>query len=136
MRLAPRWAKVLRDLRDQKARTLLVVLSIAVGVFAVGMIAGTRQILTHQLNTSYQSINPAHALLGVNGFDSDLLAAVQRMPEVESATARFSLRTRASLGPGRWLDFTIFALPDWENIPINIVRSESGPWPPPRDAVV
>ncbi|MCO5244182.1 MAG: ABC transporter permease [Anaerolineae bacterium] len=136
VRLAPRWAKVLRDLRDQKARTLLVVLSIAVGVFAVGMIAGTRQILTHQLNTSYQSINPAHALLGVNGFDSDLLAAVQRMPEVESATARFSLRTRASLGPGRWLDFTIFALPDWENIPINIVRSESGPWPPPRDAVV
>ncbi|MEZ4767128.1 MAG: FtsX-like permease family protein [Caldilineales bacterium] len=134
--LAPRWAKVLRDLWDHKSRTILVVLSIAVGVFAVGLIAGTRQILNHQLNTSYQSINPANATFGVAGFDSDLLAAIERMPEVESATARFNLRTRASLGPGKWLDLSVFALPDWQDIPVNIVQSESGPWPPPRDAIV
>ncbi|MCB0198810.1 MAG: ABC transporter permease [Anaerolineae bacterium] len=134
--LAPRWAKVMRDLWDHKSRTILVVLSIAVGVFAVGMIAGTRQILDHQMNTTYQAINPADAMIGVTGFDADMLAAVQRMPEVGSATARFNLRSRASLGPGQWLDLSIFALPDWENIPLNIVRPESGPWPPPRDAIV
>ena len=38
--LSPRWRKVLRDLWINKTRTLLVVLSIAVGVFDVGMIAG------------------------------------------------------------------------------------------------
>ena len=134
--LAPRWAKVLRDLWDHKSRTILVVLSIAVGIFAVGLIAGTQQLLDHQLNSSYQAINPAHATFGISSFDSDLLAAVRRMPEVESAAARFSLRTRASLGPGKWLDLTIFALPDWQDIPVNIVTSESGPWPPPRGAVV
>ena len=37
--LNPRWRKVLRDLWGNKTRTALVVLSIAVGVFAVGMIA-------------------------------------------------------------------------------------------------
>ena len=36
-----RWHKVINDLWGNKTRTLLVVLSIAVGVFAVGMIAGS-----------------------------------------------------------------------------------------------
>ena len=40
--IPPRWRKVLRDLWSNKTRTILVVLSIAVGVFAVGMIAGSR----------------------------------------------------------------------------------------------
>ena len=41
MRLRPRWHKVLRDLWGNKVRTILVVLSIAIGVFAIGMIIGT-----------------------------------------------------------------------------------------------
>ena len=35
-----RWRKVVRDLGTHKLRSLLVVLSIAVGVFAIGTIAG------------------------------------------------------------------------------------------------
>ena len=33
--MRPRWRKVISDLIDNKVRTLLVVLSIAVGVFAI-----------------------------------------------------------------------------------------------------
>jgi len=36
--LRPRWRKVLADLWDSKMRTFLVVSSIAVGVFSIGMI--------------------------------------------------------------------------------------------------
>ena len=32
-----RWVKVLKDILTNKARTVLVILSIAVGVFAIGM---------------------------------------------------------------------------------------------------
>jgi len=35
--LSPRWRKVLRDLSHHKTRTLLVVLSIAIGVFRVNL---------------------------------------------------------------------------------------------------
>jgi putative ABC transport system permease protein len=127
---------VLRDLWEHKTRTLLVVLSIAVGVFAVGMIASTQQILSRQLMASYLGVNPGNAVISTTPFDEDLLKAVQRMPEVEDAAARLSVITRASLGPGRWRDLTLFALPDYENIAINLVRPESGPWPPPRNAVL
>ena len=43
---APRWRKVMRDLWLNKNRTLVVVLSIAVGVFAVGTIASSQIILS------------------------------------------------------------------------------------------
>ena len=36
--LAPRWRKVFRDLWSNKTRTILVLLSIAVGVTAIGMV--------------------------------------------------------------------------------------------------
>ncbi len=134
--LAPRWAKVLRDLGQHKTRTLLVVLSIAVGVFAVGMIASTQQILSRQLMDSYLGVNPGNAVIATAPFDEELLKSVQRMPEVEDAAARLSVITRASLGPGRWRDLTLFALPDYDNIAINLVRPESGPWPPPRNALL
>ena len=41
-----RWIKVYRDLWINRARTILVVLSIAAGVFAIGMIGATQQALT------------------------------------------------------------------------------------------
>jgi putative ABC transport system permease protein len=133
---SPRWAKVLRDLWEHKTRTLLVVLSIAVGVFAVGMIAGTQQILSRQLSSSYLAINPAAAVVGTTSFDDELLKAIDRMPGVEDVAGRFSLRTRASLGPGQWRDLTLFALPSYDDIPLNKIRPHSGAWPPPRNALL
>ena len=47
--MRPRWRKVLSDLIDNKARTLLVVLSIAVGVFAIGVIAGAYVIISEDI---------------------------------------------------------------------------------------
>ena len=43
-----------RDLWNNKGRTLLVVLSIAVGVLAVSMIVASNTIITRQLTLSHQ----------------------------------------------------------------------------------
>ena len=56
--LKPRWRKVLGDLWSNKTRTLLVVLSIAVGVFAVGMIGGSSVLLSHDLQAANAATNP------------------------------------------------------------------------------
>ena len=58
------------------------------------------------------------------------------MPGVGEAGARASLRTRANLGPGRWLDLTLFTFDDFQQIPINIARPEKGAWPPERNQIV
>jgi putative ABC transport system permease protein len=71
--LAPRWHKVLRDLWSNKTRTVLVVLSIAVGVFAIGMITGTSEMMFRELAKGYERINPVQAAVYTDTFDSDLV---------------------------------------------------------------
>ena len=44
-----RWRKVLREVWCHKSRTTLVVLSIAVGVFGVGMMVNCRIMLFHEM---------------------------------------------------------------------------------------
>ena len=46
----PRWRKVLRDIWGNKSRTTLVVLAIAVGVFAFGGMFMTRDVLIANMN--------------------------------------------------------------------------------------
>ena len=50
---SPRWQKILRDLWSNKTRTVLVILSIAVGVFSVGMIVSSRLILLKDLSAIF-----------------------------------------------------------------------------------
>jgi putative ABC transport system permease protein len=97
--LSPRWRKVLRDLWGNKPRTILVVLSIAVGIFAVGMIAGSQVIFTRELNTSWESVNPASATLYTSTFDDELVATVRNMPEVKEADGRRGIGVRFKDGP-------------------------------------
>ncbi len=141
MLIRPRWRKMLRDMWGNKTRTLLVVLSIAIGVFAVGMIATSRTILAEDLTASYAATNPASARIAVSnpqiggssdGFDEDLVEAVRRMDAVAAAEGRRSLGVRLQVGPDQWRDLQLFAIPDYEDIQINKIWSESGAWPPPE----
>ena len=53
------WHKVWRDLTLNKARTVLVVLSTAVGVFALGLVFGLYGVLRARIMGSYQASIPA-----------------------------------------------------------------------------
>lgn len=53
-----RWRKVKRDLIHTPTRTLLVVLSITVGVFVFGTIMATRITLQRELRASFLATNP------------------------------------------------------------------------------
>ena len=83
--LRPRWRKILRDLWLNKIRTLLVMLSIAVGVFAIGMIVSTQIMLSEDMTGSYGQTNPSHAHLFPGWFDDDLVEAVRRVDGVAEA---------------------------------------------------
>ncbi len=53
------WDKVWRDLWENKGRTLQVVLIIAVGTFAIGMIIGTRQFMITGMQLVWGMSSPA-----------------------------------------------------------------------------
>lgn len=126
----PRWKKVLRDLWGNKTRTLLVILSIAVGVFAVGVIDSSREILLSSLSTSFKAINPSSASLATDDFDFELLEATRRSKLLSEADARRNLALRFRIGNGPWKNIAISAIQDFENIKVDKIAPESGAWPP------
>ena len=100
--LRPRWRKVLRDLWGNKTRTLLVVLSIAVGVFAIALVSGSQAIMTRELAAAYAAINPVHAQIAAEPFDDDLVQAVRHVPGVRDAQGHLNLSVRVRTGPETW----------------------------------
>src|SRR5512137_105969 len=84
--LSAQWHKVLNDLWGNKTRTLLIVLSIAVGLFAVGTIVSSRSILQVEMAKSYAAINPSSGTIRtLEPFGEDFVQAVRAMPEVADA---------------------------------------------------
>src|SRR5512135_2113406 len=77
------YRKILRDLWRSKGRTLLAVLSIAVGVFAVGMVSGMSDLMPARMLSSYSDTNPAHVLIVLSGIvTDDDVARLARVPGV------------------------------------------------------
>ncbi|MEM7030181.1 MAG: ABC transporter permease [Chloroflexota bacterium] len=127
--------KILRDLWQNRSRTLLVVLSIAVGVFAFGVIAGARATILQEINRQYLAIDPASTILYIDAFDDRLVDAITRRPDVDVAEGRRTVLLRQQRSPGDWEDFMLFAIPDFEDMPIDRVYHHSGVWPPPDRTV-
>jgi len=134
--LAPRWRKVLGDLWGNKTRTALVVLSIAIGVFAIGMVAGGREILMRDLNGDWNATNPASASIGAENIDEELVQAIRRMPGVAQAQATRSVTVRALTPSGEWKDLQLGIIEDVEELRMYVPTPLSGQWPPERRAIV
>src|SRR5512142_3050118 len=100
--LRPRWRKVLRDLWSNKLRTLLVALSIAIGVFAVGVISQTFATVQEELMVEYPQADPADATLYMSGFDDKMLEVIRHMDGVKYAEGRSSLVVKVRIRGDLW----------------------------------
>ncbi len=130
--IRPRWRKILADLWGNKVRTLLVVASIAVGVLALGVNAGTYRILARDLNASYESTHPANITLTTHPFDPGFVDVIERMDGVDQAEGRRTVTVRVQPEPDKWEPLTLIALPDFANASIHSRLSRGGR-PVPRD---
>jgi putative ABC transport system permease protein len=151
MPVPPRWRKVARDLLAHKLRTALVVLSIAVGIFAILVVMGGRGILLQAFDTNFAKSDPANATLLTSGFDQMLVDRVSRAADVSGAEGRrvVSLRyqpgdlTKLADPPAqvteaqRQISITLTAAKDWATSTIDRVFPEGTlAWPPGRDEIV
>jgi len=131
--LRPRWRKVLGDLWSNKTRTILVVLSIAVGVFAVGMIAGSQEMLAHDMSVANDASNPVSASINTEQpFDDELVQTIRRMPGVDDAEGRSTTVFQVGAGPNVWKNTQFKVIPDFNDMRIGTIKPISGAWPPPK----
>ncbi|MEM7344465.1 MAG: FtsX-like permease family protein [Chloroflexota bacterium] len=129
--------KIAADVWFNKTRTLLVVLTIAIGVFAVGTIFRSWSILSSNLSASYQRANPANTIFFTTEFHDDLVEAIREMPEVKDAEGRRTLAARIQVGDQhewRTLDFTVVA--DYNDLRVNKMHLVDGDWPPSEGTIL
>ena len=117
--VSPRWRKVVRDLWLNRTRTILVVSSIAVGIFAVGTVQLLRSVILTELQAIYNASNASQAVLFVDGVDEETLTAIRRIPEVADAQGRSVLGVKVEVTPGVWQNMTVTALDDFADVRIN-----------------
>ncbi len=123
--------KVWRDLWNNKGRTLLVVLSIGVGVLAVGMITASNTLIIRQMTQAQAASQPSNIILYLGGqIDDATVKSFARLPGVTGAqgVAGLGPRWKASLD-GQWQPSTIFALADYQHQLFDLVQLRSGHWP-------
>jgi putative ABC transport system permease protein len=122
--LRPRWKKILRDLAYNRMRTVLVVTSIAIGVFAFGTIIAGLIVTQQELDSAYFGTNPASATITTTAFDETLVTGVAKSYQVAQSQGRRAVTARIQLGPALWQDTVLYLLPNDGQTSVNIVRPE------------
>lgn len=124
--IKPRWRKVLADLWDSKTRTILVVASIAVGVFAIGAIVSAYAIMAEDIDFSYISSSPANIIIATDGFDDDFLKSIEKIPGVEDVDGRYSQTIRASKDGEEWQSLDLMARDEFGTATVNRIEVTEG----------
>ncbi len=125
------WAKLWFDLWHQKARTVLVVTSVAAGVFAVGGIFGMSDQLIGGMDESHRNTQPSH----INMFlqHSVGLANAQqlaKLPGVEGVDLGNQISVRYKMQPSaEWRGGNIVTRSDYAHQTYDIVTLKAGRWP-------
>ncbi len=88
MHLPVIWSKIFRDIVGNPARSGLVILSIAAGLFAIGGTANAGLTISREMNIQYPATHPASATYHLSEFDEELIAAVEAQRGITGIEAR------------------------------------------------
>jgi putative ABC transport system permease protein len=124
------WKKALRDLKDNKARTFLVIFALMIGIISVGTVAVAYSILPREMDKNYLKTSPASATLAVSPLDDDLIRAVAALPYIKIAEARTEIIGRYLVAPGEWKELWLYVVPNFSGMRLDTFTPELGSWPP------
>lgn len=125
------WYKVWFDLWHNKLRTLLVILSIAVGVFALGATFGMAEQMLPAMDSAHQSSQPSHATLYLTQpVDRDTLLTLRKIPGVENVEPLNLVQIRwKKHHADEWRVGALLQRDDYTQQTYDIVTLKAGAWP-------
>jgi len=135
--IKPRWSKVLTDLWENKLRTVLVIASIAVGVFAVGTIVTTYVVMSEDIGIAFASRNPANITVSTDPFYDSVVSSVEHVSGVKLAEGRRVEDVRISIDGEVWTNIKLVGIEDFTVSKVNILTAFEGkPYPDRKQIVI
>ncbi len=125
------WRKVWSDLWHHKVRTLLAVLSIAAGVFAVGAIFGEADQLLSGMDAAHRAVLPSHINLTLQDrIDRDTAIRLKNIEGVVDVEVLNQVSTRYKLYPqDEWTAAVLVMRDDYEDQTYDLLQLKAGNWP-------
>ena len=134
--MRPRWRKVFTDLTGNLVRSLLVVVSIAVGLVAVGMIVILFHTIGDDMREGYAAVHPANVQIRTNAVDDDYILHLNHVRGVEYAEGMRIMDLRIRGSSGQYKAIKIKARDFSEETNLNLVLLQTGKWPPAEKEIV
>jgi putative ABC transport system permease protein len=130
------WTKVWADLWGNKVRTLLAVLSITAGVFAVGTIFGMVDQLLTGMDRSHQAVFPSHISIYLNQrIDRDTARSLDKIEGVDDIEVLNEVTVRYKIDPeDEWKRGSLVMRDDYRDQKYDVVQLKEGEWPA-KDAI-
>ena len=125
------WHKIRFDLWHNKVRTLLAVLSIAVGVFAIGVTSGMSDQLLSGMDQAHQAVNPSHINMTLmQSIDRDTALSLKNIKGVEGVEPYNEIGVLYKVHPeDEWRQGGLTMRDDYARQKYDLVQLKAGEWP-------
>lgn len=125
------WYKVWSDIWDNKVRTLLAVLSISAGVFAIGAVFGMVDQLITGMDRAHQAVNPSHIFMALDrGIDETTADRLTKIKGVEDIEVANEVAVRYKVHPDdEWQAARLIMRKDYNDQQYDILQLKEGEWP-------
>jgi putative ABC transport system permease protein len=129
------WEKVRVDLWGNKVRTILAVLSISAGVFAIGVTFGMADQLLSGMDQAHQSVFPSHINMFLNKrIDRDTARSLKKIEGVEDVEPSNQVAVRYKIHPeDAWETGIVVMRDDYRHQTYDVLQLKSGRWPEKND---
>ncbi|MFZ5822552.1 MAG: ABC transporter permease [Chloroflexota bacterium] len=120
--IGSRWKKVWSDFWGNKSRTLLTIITIAVGAFAVGFNSNLGLYMNESMDGDYLLANPYEAEVYAYPMDDDMVKAARAVPGVDGVEGFSTVSARIVRPDGTYVDVQFAALENPADLTVNLLK--------------
>src|SRR5687768_3858071 len=124
--MTSRWKKIWADFWGNKSRTLLTILTIMVGTFAVGFNSNLGLYMLESMDGDYFSANPSEATISSSWFDEEMMGIAREMPGVNAVEGRASTSAHLILPEGEPIAILFAGIEHPEDLTLNQLKPRFG----------
>lgn len=120
--MSSRWKKVWADFWINKSRTFLTIITIAVGVLAVGFNSNLGQYMAESMDSDYLSASPSEATVYAGPLDDDMVKIAREVPGVDAVEGRSSINAKVVRTDDKKVSIQFTSLRDSSQSTLNLLK--------------
>ncbi len=124
--MSSRWKKVWADFWGNKSRTLLTVLTIMVGTFAIGFNNNLGAYMLQSMDSDYQSASPSEAEVYAYPLNDDMVKLAREVPGVDAVEGLSMTGAKLVRSDEKPIQIQFIAMDDPSQLTLNRVKPVSG----------